>query len=884
MDENVIVASETEQTESTSSSNTIWNEGRVVGYSAYEVYVRQHLLEDPLTEPASEREWLASSLASGASLLVYIPKTAKEVGTNWVHEITLPEGTQLCAANTIVSSLFYGSGKDEDGHNFARYVDSYGDLIDRSVMINSTETLPDSADLNENGWLRKVRSYLHIFDGVVIQPGTWFHNDEGEIDFIPKLKATKEGEDIRPKIRLHIRGPVDDPFWIVLSGFTMRNIASGTTKTTAIGPEYDESGDVYQKTFESAIKSIHPENGDFLGPEMYPWANKIIFTVPSQAITNPLFRSTIDSNTLQINDTPIIDLEHCNPATYYGTNHTSAPYTGTGINELVTLQDGVAILATYQRSRAFAPALYATLYGSYEGDTQPAKLYPLDTTAPRTIKFFHGEADVAEDFEKAIPYNFALIRDKDNYILKQIRWVNGQAQIIPVSDSDVIKSGNQYHMRTLHGTESKLRAVSLTKDDGTLLSQTGGSGTEEHDILNWKILLDALGLDKQIDVLGQGLREFKNLIVDIFEGADIRDVDAQYVVKIRKDGDNYSIYFEEIDIPATVTFETSRHSNKHYVLTATTQDDQGTVYRYKSLALTNTTGDDLPLDGRTANSSATIDATDDKLTWQRLLNALGENKHISIVGPDLIQFRPALTGLVEGNKYVLVKTPSGYSFQTLQEVNIPEFPEYVLESVTCSPTAHSSGKHTSNIILDVFGYVSNNSSFNTFATLTHNRPTSGAWTGSSFGLVQPFTFESSDNLAAWCNICDKMRAAGSLRSTDCKVIFTTGGRPIYNSVGTYSNPSNRPDRRKINAPRSMLSIVAYIQPIYKSGNSYYRCGDTSVVGSSAVSKVYGMLIWADYHQTSGWSYAPSGGSYTGSLVGDDEEPTTWAPTFRSFSI
>ena len=52
----------------------IWNEGRVVGYSAYEIYVKQHLLEDPSSPPASEREWLASSLAMGSSMLVKIPK------------------------------------------------------------------------------------------------------------------------------------------------------------------------------------------------------------------------------------------------------------------------------------------------------------------------------------------------------------------------------------------------------------------------------------------------------------------------------------------------------------------------------------------------------------------------------------------------------------------------------------------------------------------------------------------------------------------------------------------------------------------------------------------------------------------------------------------
>ena len=52
--------------------SNIYNEGRVVGYSAYEVYVRHCLSEDPTIEPASETEWLASSLAFGASLLLKV--------------------------------------------------------------------------------------------------------------------------------------------------------------------------------------------------------------------------------------------------------------------------------------------------------------------------------------------------------------------------------------------------------------------------------------------------------------------------------------------------------------------------------------------------------------------------------------------------------------------------------------------------------------------------------------------------------------------------------------------------------------------------------------------------------------------------------------------
>ena len=50
----------------------LWNEGRVVGLSAYEVYLKQHLSKNPDIEPATEIEWLAASIASGSSMILKI--------------------------------------------------------------------------------------------------------------------------------------------------------------------------------------------------------------------------------------------------------------------------------------------------------------------------------------------------------------------------------------------------------------------------------------------------------------------------------------------------------------------------------------------------------------------------------------------------------------------------------------------------------------------------------------------------------------------------------------------------------------------------------------------------------------------------------------------
>jgi uncharacterized short protein YbdD (DUF466 family) len=48
----------------------LYNEGRVVGYSAYEIYMRHALTADPDATPASEAEWLASTLGFGSSMLL----------------------------------------------------------------------------------------------------------------------------------------------------------------------------------------------------------------------------------------------------------------------------------------------------------------------------------------------------------------------------------------------------------------------------------------------------------------------------------------------------------------------------------------------------------------------------------------------------------------------------------------------------------------------------------------------------------------------------------------------------------------------------------------------------------------------------------------------
>ena len=74
----------------------IYSLGRVAGFSAYELYVRQNEYEDPGSIPASEREWLASTIAMGSSMLCRIEADmSHDPEDDWVLEVPFPENTRL---------------------------------------------------------------------------------------------------------------------------------------------------------------------------------------------------------------------------------------------------------------------------------------------------------------------------------------------------------------------------------------------------------------------------------------------------------------------------------------------------------------------------------------------------------------------------------------------------------------------------------------------------------------------------------------------------------------------------------------------------------------------------------------------------------------------
>lgn len=373
-------------------SVTLYNEGRVVGLSAYEAFVRLFLADPNNTgkQPPDEKEWLSSSIASGSSMLVKVPQKTQiggqDIADDQYHviDILLPNDTTLCAANTITAALAevevdvqdpyeVGSIGAYSGSGVVPYrTVSIADNIDHVEFSASLTTAelenirfipnpdPDDPDngvkfglsnyigeidgtaINDSGalmWINwasktnvvrilnynttpiqyadikihyaapvrvasynnqlspnkpglgmhpenipnhdvlpawqyptnlsdyhgpsqnevaRIENYLKIQDGVIIQDASWTLRGSG--DMIP-ASAPEIYPYQPPVVRLLCKGPITSEFYLLLTGFTNATVISATSD------------------LDSSMYSDHPQNGDFLGPAVYPWVNKIVFLV-----------------------------------------------------------------------------------------------------------------------------------------------------------------------------------------------------------------------------------------------------------------------------------------------------------------------------------------------------------------------------------------------------------------------------------------------------------------------------------------------------------------------------------------------------------------------------------------------------------------------------
>lgn len=506
-------------------SKQIWNEGRVVGYSAYETYVKQHLATNPDLDPASELEWLASTVAMGSSLLLKVPNTNSTVSedTHSYVDITLPTNSRLGAANTIMASFFDGDGDFNEFTNWATKITNYGALVS-----NTSESSPQTSESEEDAktktpvgslttWepkdsLEKKRliDYMRIVDGVVIQPGQWdvIENKPPEKDQVQNLNT-------RPFVRLHIRGKISNNPRILLTGFTIRSVLAGVT------------------SLDSSTDTRSPQDGDYLGPATYPWANRIVFSVPSSYIA--YFEAGNYKRQLAkggsrpqnvVSHTPVIDMKRngadkqdtaIDPHQFFTTSWPLNSKLPTGyknnsitydVNSFSAIGDGLAVLVTYQKKQVFPPALYGSFVSS-EGDNY---MNPVDCVAPGAMKmFYNDDGTMMNEFEGTYPGTVAMSKDTSTGEISTL--VDGKKR--PVASVGIESFGGQTNLATRvkvgNKTVKSLAVSSLGANDvdPTIYPTNGANGdltTGGTGKFNWATIANALKNNKFINVFAGVLK------------------------------------------------------------------------------------------------------------------------------------------------------------------------------------------------------------------------------------------------------------------------------------------------------------------------------------------------------------------------------------------
>lgn len=439
----------------------IWNEGRVVGYSAYEVYVKHALSVDPDHEPATEKEWLASMMAMGSSMLLKVEADPAGADYDGLHyrDVQFPADCRLCAANTIMASFFDGEGHVEGNNPWATKITSYGSLINNNsgaspegkLGPNGSVPPADKAVISNTHIIPQIKEYMKIVDGIIIQPGTWVDNPNKppEKDFTPDLAEY-------PRLRIAFSERITTPFFLLLTGFTNRTVVDGTTG------------------FDTAVNTLSPSDGDFLGPWAFPWSAKVIFSVPSSFINyfmNNNYTRELKAGTdaIAVKSDTIIDLKQNhdknNGSSDYYRKEDNAAMLQAEIIDLNTLGEDAAVFATYMHSDTrgegssakttnLPPALYAALVKA----TGTKYFEPVDSVAPGSLHLYHGEIDPlsyakSEDakqatrkaltMEEQAKGTTAFMRSKDDYVVYEI---NEAYNVVPVAK---VNNTSLYNVLTL---------------------------------------------------------------------------------------------------------------------------------------------------------------------------------------------------------------------------------------------------------------------------------------------------------------------------------------------------------------------------------------------------------------------------------------------------
>lgn len=491
----------------------IWNEGRVQGYSAYEIYLKQALSDDPDLQPATEREWLASSIACGSSMVVKIPKTSNDAG---YLDISLPENSKLCAANVIFANLFLGDCEYDVNSYFAKRVINYGFCISNTLNFhpdtNGTQIPTTDDDISLESVLSYSEAYNKIIDGVVIQPGKWKEtgDEAGQyMDLSPDMSKS-------PFIRIFYSGKIESTIQIMLTGFTIRSVISGVCG------------------LDGSYNATSPQDGTFLGPSQFPWAAKIIFsqstaTSISLNMSNYIRKIKGEKAVSKLRGKSLVDMETCDPSIFYSSKQPDAKIDFDSCS--LDSPDGKGnILTIHSKSEKYSPAIYAT---RYDPDKEKS-LSPFNVVGKGAVQMFDDSTSDADmkGYEKTYPGTFALRRKDDG----SVETLNENNDVIPVARIDhkelsytnlVTDDKKAKGVVTSVGNKKSL-SVSLSDDDTDSQLTIGDDGTSNVSIgstsfnkgamnklspsssnITPAYILEAIANNKSIDILGDRMKALK---------------------------------------------------------------------------------------------------------------------------------------------------------------------------------------------------------------------------------------------------------------------------------------------------------------------------------------------------------------------------------------
>lgn len=520
---------------------TIYNEGRVVGASAYEIYVRNFYANDPSGTPPSEQTWLSHMFGSGSAMILKI-NSGTPAG---VQDFALPSNSALCGANTLFASVFNGdctwadtaatSATGAVGY-WAVNVSSYGGLIQNtSASHPDSTTIPYGNSVFDNpDDLKNVANYCTIAEGIVIQQGDW-DTVSGITNPYEDLKHPSLG--VSPAVvRFYLTKPLTSDVKIIITGFMDSEFVNNLgNKEGSIDPATN-----------GAV------NGEFLGPAVFPWASKIIMIQPNLAslaadlYARQLPQGTLDSTTIgsysfagQVStedSQSIIDLDTTDPNTYYQVN--SAKYGASvipvdvqnaetikdGFNVLAVLEPGMTVdkaNAAYQSASPDAMFFPPALYARKVTQTGSQNMVPVDTAAPGTVKVFTSSTE-AENYPKQLPNNYAFYYDPNSGALTFYTkdGTSGGGSITANLSTEKINSGDSKGVRgVISARGNTLKLVALSDANGNLYPTDGTSATKTigtNDVgISWADLLDALANNKKLDVLGTNLKTFRDNLPNI---------------------------------------------------------------------------------------------------------------------------------------------------------------------------------------------------------------------------------------------------------------------------------------------------------------------------------------------------------------------------------